>query len=191
MSGNRSAWITPCGRPCGQSRSSDGQLASRSGRADCAAPRRRGRGSARTAAASRRPRARCGAAAKSSPARCSFASASPSAAQCTALGRRIHMPSRKVTIAAGRPATLPSSVARPVLDRLRTGDPAARQVLHQAEEERQVLGRDPLLVERQDVVAASRCGPGSSSSRPPRRCPCRTTARRDRSRRGNRPVPPP
>ena len=56
-------------------------------------------------------------------------------------------------IAAGRPATLPS--ASPFLFLIGSGQvmPAAGQVLHQAEEERQVLGRHPLLVEGQDVVA--------------------------------------
>ena len=53
-------------------------------------------------------------------------------------GRRIHMPSRKVTIAAGRPASLPSMSPFAVLDRLRAGDAAAGEMLHQAEEERQV-----------------------------------------------------
>src|SRR5262249_47632371 len=42
-----------------------------------------------------------------------------------------------------------------VLDRLRTGDAARVQMLHQAEEERQVLGGDALLVEREDEVAAA------------------------------------
>ena len=55
-------------------------------------------------------------------------------------------------IAAGRPATLPS--ASPFLFLIGSGQvmPAAGQMLHQAEEERQVLGRHPLLVEGQDVV---------------------------------------
>ena len=53
------------------------------------------------------------------------------------VGRRIHMPSRKVTIAAGRPASLPS-MSPAVLHRLRTGEAARRQMLHQREEERQV-----------------------------------------------------
>ncbi len=46
-------------------------------------------------------------------------------------------------------------VAGPVLDRLRTGQPARRQILHQREEERNVLERDALLIERQDEIAAA------------------------------------
>ena len=38
------------------------------------------------------------------------ASASPTAAQWPASGRRIHMPSRKVTTAAGRPHSVPSAL---------------------------------------------------------------------------------
>src|SRR5260370_30084154 len=38
------------------------------------------------------------------PARCIFASASPTPAQCVAFGLRGQMPSRKLMIAAGRPA---------------------------------------------------------------------------------------
>jgi hypothetical protein len=41
---------------------------------------------------------------KPSPARCSRASPSPRPAQCCGRGRRTDMPSRNVTIAAGRPA---------------------------------------------------------------------------------------
>ena len=43
--------------------------------------------------------------------------------------------------------------AVPVLDRLRAGDAAAGQMLHEAEEERQVGGRHPLLVEGEDEIA--------------------------------------
>ena len=63
------------------------------------------------------------------------------------------MPSRTVTIAAGRPAIQPDHVAGAVLHRLRTDQAARRQVFHQAEKERQVLGRDPLLVKRQEAIA--------------------------------------
>ena len=42
---------------------------------------------------------------KSRPARCMLASPSPTPAQCAAVGRRGHMPSRKLMIAAGRPAS--------------------------------------------------------------------------------------
>src|SRR5262249_20233183 len=40
-----------------------------------------------------------------------------------------------------------------VLHRLRAGDAARMQMLHQAEKERQVLGGDPALVEREDEIA--------------------------------------
>ena len=65
------------------------------------------------------------------------------------------MPSRKVTIAAGRPASRPSVSPGAVLDRLRAGDAAVRQMLHQRQKERQVAFGHPLLVERQDEVAAA------------------------------------
>jgi len=42
---------------------------------------------------------------KSWPARCMLASARPTPAQCAAFGRRGHTPSRKLMIAAGRPAS--------------------------------------------------------------------------------------
>ncbi len=55
-----------------------------------------------------------------------------------------------------RPAgDLAQHLALAVLDRLRAGDAARVQVLHQAEKERQVLGGHPLLVEREDEVAAA------------------------------------
>ncbi len=40
-----------------------------------------------------------------------------------------------------------------IADGLRTSDAALRQMLHQTDEERQVLGFDPFLVEREDVLA--------------------------------------
>ena len=40
------------------------------------------------------------------------------------------------------------------MNRHRAGHAAVRQMLYQPEEERQVLGVDPLLVEREDVGAA-------------------------------------
>ena len=71
-------------------------------------------------------------------------------------GRRIHMPSRKV-IDGGRPAgELADHLAVAPVHRQRTGDALLRQMLHQAEEERQVGAVDALLVERQDVGAARR-----------------------------------
>ena len=64
----------------------------------------------RTGRAKRRGPRHCGRCrAKSAPARCSLPSASPTAAQRRTLGLLRHMPSRKVTIAAGRPAIRPSA----------------------------------------------------------------------------------
>ena len=54
------------------------------------------------------------------------------------------MPSRKVMMAF------------PVLDGLRTADPTRVQMLHQGEEEREILSRDALFVERQNEIAALR-----------------------------------
>ena len=56
-------------------------------------------------------------------------------------------------IAAGRPAILPSASPFRFLTGCGQVMPRLGQMLHQAEEERQVLRRDPLLVERQDEVA--------------------------------------
>ena len=52
--------------------------------------------------------------------------------------------------AAGQGA---QAVAVPAADRQRAGDPLPRQVLHQAEEPRQLRGVDALFVEGEDVVA--------------------------------------
>ena len=42
-----------------------------------------------------------------------------------------------------------------VLDRLRTGDAARRQMLHQAEKKRQVAFGDALLIERENEIAGA------------------------------------
>ena len=57
-------------------------------------------------------------------------------------------------IAAGRFAELAEHCAIPAMNRNRAGHAAVRQMLYQPEEERQVPGIDPLLVEREDVGAA-------------------------------------
>ena len=59
-------------------------------------------------------------------------------------------------MAAGRLASSAERFAGSVLDRLRAGEAARREVLHQTEEKRQVRRRYPLLVERQDEIAAAR-----------------------------------
>ena len=54
----------------------------------------------------------------------------------------------------GRPARDPAEhLALPVLDRLRTGDAAAVEVLHERQEERQIRLGDALLVEGEDEIA--------------------------------------
>src|SRR5262249_38528352 len=45
------------------------------------------------------------------------------------------------------------NLALTVLDRLRTGDVAAGEMFHEAEEERQILCRHALLIQRQDEIA--------------------------------------
>ena len=71
-------------------------------------------------------------------------------------GRRTHIPSRKVTSTAGRPATVLQRFPAAVLDGQRAAYAARGEMLHQAEEEGQVAGRDALLVERQDEGAGFR-----------------------------------
>src|SRR5262249_58639787 len=41
-----------------------------------------------------------------------------------------------------------------ILHRLRTIEPARGEMLHQSQKERQIVGRDPLLVKREDEIAA-------------------------------------
>ncbi len=51
-------------------------------------------------------------------------------------------------------AQLAQSDAVPGLDRCRTGDTLCREMLHQSDEKRQILGRNPLFIERQNEIAA-------------------------------------
>ena len=54
-----------------------------------------------------------------------------------------------------RPAAKPAQrLALAVVNRLRTGDALAPEMVHQAEKERQILGMHPLFVESEDVGAA-------------------------------------
>ena len=123
--------------------------------------------------------------AKSAPARWSLARASPTAAQWTARGRRIHIAVEERDDGGG-PVGQPSErLAATVAHRLRAGEAARRQMFDQIEEERQIVGGDALLVEGQDEKAVGRCGAGNWSSRPPRRCPCRRAGRRGRIARGS------
>ena len=63
------------------------------------------------------------------------------------------MPSRKVTIAAGRPASVPSTPPCVFLTGCGQVSAARRQMLHQAEKERQVVRRDALFIQREDEMA--------------------------------------
>ena len=90
---------------------------------------------------------------KSRPARCILASASPTPAQCAAFGRRGHMPSRKLMIAAGRPASVAIHRALPIPRRLRAAHAVLGQMRHQRQEIRQIAFRHALFVKREDVGA--------------------------------------
>ena len=81
----------------------------------------------------------------------------PTAAQWRGCGRRIHTPSRNVTSAAGRPAS--SRSMRPLASRTGVGQlkPGLGQVLHEAEEERQVGRCHALLVEGEEEGPFSVC----------------------------------
>ena len=82
------------------------------------------------------------------------ASASPTAAQCGGV-RPPHPHAVEERHDRGRPAAQPAErFAVAVLHRLRAGDAARVQVLHQRQEKRHVAGRHALLVEREDVMAA-------------------------------------
>ena len=157
MSGNRSAWMTPCGRsprPVGfevgqfvldQRRQVGRDVAGAVGeavieRAPAGQARARWRGARQSL---RRRGAAC-------------ASARPTAAQWAAVGRRTQKPSRKVTSAAGRPDSCAQVAAFGIAHRRRAGDAVRGQVLHQPEVERQVAGLDALFVEREDERAPRR-----------------------------------
>ena len=92
---------------------------------------------------------------KSRPARCIFASAWPTPAQCAALGLRGQMPSRKLMMAAGRPASALS--ASPLLFFTGCGQlmPRRGEMRHQAEKERQVALGDALFIQRQDEISGA------------------------------------
>src|SRR5262249_16262122 len=56
----------------------------------------------------------------------------------------------------GRPAgELAEHAALAILHRLRAIEPARGEMLHQSEKERQIVARDPLLIEREDEIAAA------------------------------------
>ena len=83
--------------------------------------------------------------------------ASPGHCRARCNGRR--RPARRQAVAkadqaAGRPQSERSACAVAAVDRRGTGHALGRQMLHQRQEERQIRGRHPLLVEGQDVAAA-------------------------------------
>ena len=61
-----------------------------------------------------------------------------------------------MTIVAGRSASSPSAVAGAIAHGLRTGDAALRQMLHQPDEERQILGFHALFIKGEDILALGR-----------------------------------
>ena len=64
-------------------------------------------------------------------------------------------PSRKVTIVAARPLSRPSATPVARMHRQRADDAVGRQMLHQPEEERQVVLARALLVKGEDERAGS------------------------------------
>ena len=94
--------------------------------------------------------------AKSRPARCSAASASPTGAQCWTRDAARPQAVQEGRDGGGLAGQRAQRVAVAAVDRRGAGDAVRRQMLHQAEEERQILRVDALLVERQDVLAARR-----------------------------------
>ncbi len=85
--------------------------------------------------------------------------------------------------AAGKRAEQRAVLAR---QRQRAGQAAGGEMLHQAEEERQVVLFDALFVERQDQRRPWWCAAGSWNSRRLRQCPCRKAACRRHTRSRNR-----
>ena len=143
----------------------------------------------RTAAASRRSTARWrGAAQSPRPPRCMRASASPTA---RAMARRRPAQPHAVEKGDDRGGAAGQPPERRAVARSRTGcgqlTPRARQMLHQAEEERQVVLVHALFVERQDEWPASRAQQVVGVLDALGDALERQDARRGRNRRGTRP----
>ena len=115
----------------------------------------------------------------------------PGRAQRSTVIRRGQRPSRQLTMAAG----LSRSRRRALPSRACTGSgqgrPVTGQMLHQAEEERQIARRRPASRRWSGCSARARWRGGSSSSRPLRRCPRTPRAPPARSRRGTPAAPAP
>ena len=154
MSGNRSAWMTPPGRPRGPDRLQRGELGGHLVARGPARPRRRAPRRRRTAAASRRSTSALGAGTREVGAR--LVHARQRLADLAAMARL--RPAQPDAVekgddrrgAAGETAER-LAVLRP--DRLRADDAALGEMLHQADEERQVALLHPLLVEGEDELA--------------------------------------
>ena len=182
MSRNRSAWMTPDGRPDGQRAFEEVEFGGDEVRPGRARPRWR----VRRTLEQRPPavqRQRVGALDREIGA--GQMHVGEHGADLTALGRlragAAEMPSRKVTMAA-RPAGERASISpERMRDRARAIDATAGQMLHQAQKERQVARIDALFIERQDEHGRRRWRSGNWNSRRPRRCPSANAARRYRS----------
>ena len=139
LSGKRSAWITPAGRSRGQCSASSASAS------PIRPPRLRSTASARAWVAFANSRQPSGPSAlgrlsvKSLPARCSSASARPAAAQCAASGFRSETPFKKVRMAPERPLSVKRLGAVARAHRQGAGNAPLRQMLHQAQEEGQIV----------------------------------------------------
>ena len=184
--------MMPAGKRCRPVRARARRNRDRPRRQGPARPRRRGRARRPTACASRRCASAFSAATAGNRRRqdAGSASALPTSRQWATVGRRIHMPSRKVITAAGRPASCADHLAVAPVHRQRAGDALLGQMLHQPEEERQVGARRPASRRASGCRRRSTCAAGNWSSPSLRRCPCRTAARRAHSPSRNAPSSP-
>ena len=92
--------------------------------------------------------------AKSRPARCRPASASPTGPQCCTGDAARPQAVQEGRDGGGLAGQRAQRIAVAAVDRPRAVDAARGEMIHQAEEERQVLRIDALLVEREEVLAA-------------------------------------
>ena len=156
MSGNRSAWMTPRGRSSANG-ARERRVPPRSRRRGQAPPYPRRRAAALTERApAMRPKARSALRHKVAAGVVHGRQRRADGTACSTVGRRIHMPSRKVTIAAGRPASSPMTAPFRRLTGSGQLMPLRSRCCISADEKRQVLALYALFVERQDVGAARR-----------------------------------
>ena len=150
MSLNRSAWMTPDGRPAGQlaSKKSISALSSAASGASMwwREPSYSGRQPATDSALGRLS-------SKSRPARCRAASASPTCPQWAQRHATRPQPLQEGRDGGGPSRQRAQRLAVAAMDRPRAIDAARGEMVHQAEEERQVRRVDALFVERDEVGA--------------------------------------